>query len=59
VALALNRLAVVRARRSAGEHLAAPTAGGLGGNDYRRIAMTSGVVTVLLIAVTVLMVVRP
>ncbi len=60
VALALNLLAVVPALRSAGEHLQeSATAETLGGNDYRRIAMTSGVVTLLLVAVTVLMVVKP
>lgn len=59
VALALNLLAVVPALRSAGEHLTSGTAATLGGNDYRRIAITSGVVTLLLVAVTVLMVVRP
>ncbi len=59
VALALNLLAVVPALRSAGEHLEANDVGSLRSNDYRRIAMTSGVVTLLLIAVVVLMVVRP
>lgn len=59
IALALNVLAVVPALRSAGEHLHAPDGNALGGNDYRRIASTSGVVTLLLVAVVVLMVAKP
>lgn len=59
IALALNTLAVVPALRSAGEHLQDAESGVLRGNDYRRIAMTSGVVTVLLLAVVVLMVAKP
>lgn len=59
VAAALNLLAVVPALRSAGEHLQDPEPGPVRGNDYRRIAVVSGVVSLLLIAVTVLMVTRP
>ncbi len=59
IALALNVLAVVPALRSAGEHLQSAETGTLRGNDYRRIAVTSGVVTVLLVAVVVLMVAKP
>lgn len=59
VAVALNLLAVVPALRSAGEHLQAPDPGAVRGNDYRRITIVSGVVSVLLVAVTVLMVTRP
>jgi uncharacterized membrane protein len=59
VALALNLLAVVPALRSAGEHLQATDAAPLRSSDYQRIAMSSGVVTVLLLAVVVLMVVKP
>jgi uncharacterized membrane protein len=59
IALALNLLAVVPALRSAGEHLAAPDGNALRDNDYRRIAITSGVVTLLLVAVVVLMVTKP
>jgi uncharacterized membrane protein len=59
IALALNLLAVVPALRSAGEHLSAPDGVALRDNDYRRIAITSGVVTLLLVAVVVLMVTKP
>lgn len=59
IALALNVLAVVPALRSAGEHLQEAGAATLRGNDYKRIAMTSGVVTLLLVAVVVLMVAKP
>lgn len=59
IALALNVLAVVPALRSAGEHLQAADGGALRDNDYRRIAITSGVVTLLLVAVVVLMVAKP
>ena len=59
VALALNVLAVVPALRSAGEHLQSAEAGTLRRNDYQRIAITSGVVTLLLLAVVVLMVAKP
>lgn len=65
VALALSLFAVAPALRSVAEHLRAdadPTAGGVvavRGNDYRRIAIVSGIVSLLLIAVVVLMVVRP
>lgn len=59
IALALNVLAVVPALRSAGEHLQDSDSGTLRGNDYQRIAITSGVVALLLIAVVVLMVAKP
>jgi uncharacterized membrane protein len=59
VALALSVAVVVPAMRSAGEHLTADAPVAEGGNDYKRIAMTSGVVSLLLMAVVVLMVARP
>ncbi|MTD16370.1 DUF2269 family protein [Nakamurella sp. YIM 132087] len=62
VALALNLLAVVPALRSAAEHLQSAATGGqqnLTDNDYKRIAMTSGIVSLLLVAITVLMVWKP
>lgn len=59
VALALSVAVVVPAMRTAGEHLTADAPSAEGGNDYKRIAMTSGVVSLLLIAVVVLMVARP
>lgn len=72
VALALSLFAVVPALRSVAEHLSVLGQGAaetpsddVGGeaavarNDYRRIAITSGVVSLLLLAVVVLMVVRP
>ena len=59
VALALSVAVVVPAMRTTGEHLTADAPAAEGGNDYKRIAMTSGVVSLLLIAVVVLMVARP
>lgn len=59
VALALSVAVVVPAMRTAGEHLTADAPAAEGGNDYKRIAMTSGVVSLLLMAVVVLMVARP
>ena len=59
IALALNVLAVVPALRSAGEHLQDSGAAALRGSDYQRIAVTSGVVALLLVAVVVLMVAKP
>lgn len=59
VALALSVAVVVPAMRTAGEHLTADAPAAEGGNDYKRIAMTSGVVSLLLMVVVVLMVARP
>ena len=59
LAFALSMLAVVPALRSAGEHLADPATEDLRTTDYKRIAMGSGVVAVLLVIVVVLMVWRP
>lgn len=59
VALALSVAVVVPAMRTAGEHLTADAPAAEGGNDYKRIAMTSGVVSLLLMSVVVLMVARP
>lgn len=59
VALALSIAVVVPAMRTVGEHLTADAPAAEGGNDYKRIAMTSGVVSLLLMAVVVLMVARP
>lgn len=65
VALALSLFAVAPALRSVAEHLRAdadPNASetvAVRGNDYRRIAIVSGIVSLLLLAVVVLMVVRP
>lgn len=71
VALALSLFAVVPALRSVAEHLSEhpagpdapatpePADGAVPRNDYRRIAIVSGVVSLLLLAVVVLMVVRP
>lgn len=65
-ALALSVFAVVPAMRSAGEHLRAAGSDASGSGaavlspaDYRRIAMTSGVVALLLVVVVVLMVAKP
>lgn len=59
VAVALSLFAVVPALRSAAEHLQAPDTDRVNTNDYKRIAMTSGIVTLLLLVVTVLMVWKP
>lgn len=71
VALALSLFAVVPALRSVAEHLSAQAAvsasigeppaeaNGVARNDYRRISIASGVVSLLLLAVVVLMVIRP
>jgi len=59
VALALNLFAVVPALRSAGEHLADPATQDLQVPDYRRIAIGSGIVTLMLVVVTVLMAWKP
>jgi uncharacterized membrane protein len=59
IALALNVLAVVPALPPAGGQRQEPDGGALRGNDYKRIAVTSGVVTLLLVVVVVLMVVKP
>jgi uncharacterized membrane protein len=59
VAVALSLLAVVPALRSAGEHLSDPSSQSLQSPDYKRIAVGSGVVALLLVVVVVLMVWRP
>jgi uncharacterized membrane protein len=59
VALALNLIAVVPALRSAAEHLQDSAAQELQQPDYRRITIGSGVVTVLLVVITVLMAWHP
>ncbi|QNK79541.1 DUF2269 family protein [Nakamurella sp. PAMC28650] len=59
VAIALSLLAVVPALRSAGEHLSDPSTPILQNHDYKRIAMASGVVSLLLVAIVVLMVWKP
>ena len=59
VAVALNIFAVVPALRSAAEHLVDPATQELQRPDYRRIAIGSGVVTLLLVVVTVLMAWHP
>lgn len=59
VAVALSLFAVVPALRSAGEHLTDPSTEQLRTPDYKRIAMGSGVASLLLVAVVVLMVWKP
>lgn len=59
VAVALSLFAVVPALRSAAEHLQSPDTDHVNSNDYKRIAMTSGVVSLLLLVVVVLMVWKP
>lgn len=64
VALALSLLAVVPALRRAGEHLntragAAAPAPAPARSHYRRVAASSGIVSILLVAVVVLMVWKP
>jgi len=59
LAFALSLVAVVPALRSAAEHLLNPATEDLQSSDYRRIAMGSGVVDLLLLVVVVLMVWQP
>lgn len=62
MAVALSLFAVVPALRSASEHLekrSGETGVDVSSNDYKRIAMTSGVVSLLLLIVVVLMVWKP
>lgn len=59
LAFALSLVAVVPALRSAAEHLLNPATEDLQSSDYRRIAMGSGVVALLLLVVVVLMVWQP
>jgi uncharacterized membrane protein len=59
VALALSLTVVVPAMRRAGADANDPVAGELSSGAYQRIAMGSGVVSVLLLAVVVLMVWKP
>ncbi len=58
-AVALNLFAVVPALRSASEHMLDPATQELQRPDYRRIAIGSGVVTFLLVVITVLMAWHP
>ena len=58
-AVALNLFAVVPALRSAAEHMLDPVTQDLQRPDYRRIAIGSGVVTLLLVVITVLMAWHP
>ena len=57
--LALNLFAVVPALRSAAEHMVDPATQELQRPDYRRIAIGSGVFTLLLVVITVLMAWHP
>jgi uncharacterized membrane protein len=59
VALALTLIAVVPSLRSAAEHLQDPAAQDLKSVDYRRIAIGSGVATLMLVIVVVLMAWKP
>jgi len=59
VALALTLIAVVPSLRSAAEHLQDPAAQDLKSADYRRIAIGSGVATLMLVVVVVLMAWKP
>jgi|SRR5664279_435334 uncharacterized membrane protein len=59
VALALNLIAVVPALRSAAEHIQDPATQELQQPDYRRIAIGSGVVSLLLVVVVILMSWKP
>ncbi len=59
LAFALSMVAVVPALRSASEHLQNPVTQDLQSPDYKRIAMASGVVSLLLVVVVVLMVWKP
>ncbi len=59
VAFVLNLVAVVPALRSAADHLLDPQGHALRSADYRRIGIASGVVSLLLVVITVLMVWRP
>jgi uncharacterized membrane protein len=59
VALALTLIAVVPALRSAAEHLSDPAAQDLKTVDYRRISIGSGVASLMLVVVVVLMTWKP
>lgn len=59
LAVGLTLIAVVPALRSASEHLLDPAAENLKAPDYRRIAIGSGVTSVLLVVVVVLMTWKP
>jgi uncharacterized membrane protein len=59
LAVGLTLLAVVPALRSAAEHLQNPASQELSKPDYRRISIGSGVTTLLLVAVVVLMTWKP
>ncbi|MGS0688466.1 DUF2269 family protein [Nakamurella sp. GG22] len=59
LAVGLTLLAVVPALRSAAEHLQDPAAQELSKPDYRRIAIGSGVTSLLLVVVVVLMSWKP
>jgi uncharacterized membrane protein len=59
LAVGLTLIAVVPALRSASEHLVDSSSQNLKAPDYRRIAIGSGVTSLLLVIVTVLMVWKP
>jgi uncharacterized membrane protein len=59
VALGLTLVAVVPALRSASEHLLDPATQNLKPTDYRRIAIGSGISSLLLVVVVVLMSWKP
>lgn len=59
VALAISLVAIVPALRSAAERLTENPDGMVRPNDYRRIAFASGLATLLLMTVVILMVVKP
>ncbi len=59
LAVGLTLIAVVPALRSASEHLLDQTAENLKPSDYRRIAIGSGVTSLLLVIVVVLMTWKP
>lgn len=56
IALALSLAVVVPALRNAGSQL---VDGAAADNAYKRVAMVSGIVSLLLIAIVVLMVAKP
>lgn len=59
VALAICLVAVVPALRSVGERLMEGATAAVRPNDYRRITIAAGLMSVLLVVVVVLMVVKP
>lgn len=59
IALVLSLAVVVPALQSAGSRMVAGEAAGATGSTYRRVAMSSGLVTLLLLVVVILMVWKP